>query len=291
MSWLEKTTTNKKFTPATKELKWGSMERLKYSKVIPTGIPSFDKLIIEPFSSPPMGGLPIGRGKITILAGNPGSGKTRFFTNLACKLLKQGESFMYITFERDGDEFVGQVEQLYKFMYGEDCPVEKIAYLDYFCSPFSSAQIKVIADKAKEFYSLTKSPFVAIDSITEMAKMETMLRRVMDDLQLHLYNQGVDLAVVGTSQFRGAYEKGIAGGKGMAHKADAVILIESEKVDNFNKKYYNWLNYGDLVRTISVIKTANYAHSLHKYPFTISDKGVLTISDEPLSIMANKTAI
>jgi len=103
--------------------------------------------------------------------------------------------------------------------------------------------------------------------------------------------KGIDLAVVGTSQFRGAYEKGIAGGKGMAHKADAVILIESEKVDNFNKKYYSWLNYGDLVRTISVIKTANYAHSLHKYPFTISDKGVLTISDEPLSIMANRTAI
>ncbi len=291
MSWLDDKEKKTSARRATKELYWGSRERMEYSKAIPTGITNFDKLIIEPYSEPEVGGLPIGSGKVTIFAGNPGSGKTRFLINLAVTLLKNDQYFMYVTFERKGSEFIGQVEQLYKHLYKKECPIEKIAYLDYFCSPFSDSHVKVIADKASEFYRKTKSPFVAIDSITEMASMETMLRGTMSKLQKEFHATGKDFALMGTSQFRGAWEKGIAGGKGMAHKADAVVLVESEKIDNFNAKHYPWLQHGDLVRTMSVIKTANYAHSLHKHPFEISDKGEFVLSDETISILANKVKV
>lgn len=291
MSWATKTIDEKKSTTYTKDIVWGSRAEIKYPKVIPTGIKGFDSLIIEPKSDPPRGGLPLGRGKITILAGNPGSGKTMFLVNLAVKLIHDGNYFMYITFERDGHEFVGIVDQVYNNIYGEECPVERIAFLDYFCSYFGDAQIKVIADKVREFYNKTKSPFIAIDSITEMAKMETTLRFVMANLQKELYDTNLDLAVIGVSQFRGTWDKGVAGGKGMAHKADVVINIETEKIDKWNREHYPWLDIGDLYRSISIMKTAGYAHSLHQYPMSIENNGQVLISEQPLSILANKSKI
>jgi len=291
MTWAEEKVTKKKSTTPTKELMRGSRDNTKYPKVIPTGMKGFDKLIIEPKSDPPKGGLPLGRGKITILAGNPGSGKTIFLANLAAKLLKDGKSFMYVTFERDGNEFVGIVDIVYNNIYDEECPVENIYFLDYFCSYFGDAQIKVVADKAREFYTKTKSPFIAIDSITEMAKMETTLRFVMKNLQKELFNTGLELAVIGVSQFRGTWDKGVAGGKGMSHKADVVVNIETAKVDRWNREFYPWLEIGDLYRSISVMKTAGYSHSLHQYPMIIEESGQVIISDDPLSILANKTKV
>lgn len=291
MSWATEKITDKKKTTYVKELMWGSREEIIYPKVIPTGMRGFDKLIIEPKSDPPKGGLPLGKGKITMLAGNPGSGKTMFLVNLAVKLLKDGKYFMFITFERDGHEFVGIVDQVYESIYEEKCPVERIAFLDYFCSYFGDAQIKVIGDKIREFYKKTKCPFIAIDSITEMAKMETTLRFVMGSLQKEIYDTQLDLAVIGVSQFRGTWDKGVAGGKGMAHKADVVVNIETKKIDTWNKDFYPWLKMGDLYRGISVMKTAGYSHSLHEYPLTIEKNGQMLISDSPLSITVNTTKV
>ena len=291
MSWAKEKIEEKKSTTYKKDLVWGSRTEIKYPKVIPTGIKGFDSLIIEPKSDPLKGGLPLGRGKITMLAGNPGSGKTMFLANLAAKLLNDGNYFMYVTFERDGHEFVGIVDQVYDNIYGEKCPIERIAFLDYFCSYFGEAQIRVIADKVREFYNKTGSPFIAIDSITEMAKMETTLRFVMSNLQKELYDTNLELAIIGVSQFRGTWDKGVAGGKGMAHKADVVVNIETKKVDKWNKDFYPWLEIGDLYRGISIMKTAGYSHSLHEYPLTIEKNGQVLISDKPLSILANTTKV
>jgi len=272
----------------SKELQQGAKGRLKKAKVVPTGIPGLDKLILEPFSS--VGGLPIGRGKITLLGGDPGSGKTRLGINIATKLLKEKQAFLYVGFEMESDEFVGQVYDQYKHLYEQEPDLEKIYYLDYYCSPFKAVtDIPNLANRALEFNKKTGSPFVFIDSITAMVSMETMLRSTMDKLSDKLYQTGAELAVVGVSQFRGSYDRGIAGGKGMSHKGTAVMLLEAEEITNFNKAYMpQYYKMGDLVRTVRVIKTMNYAHPIHKFIYTIDDFGVFQFSGETLSTLANK---
>lgn len=272
----------------SKELQQGAKGRLKKAKVIPTGIEGLDRLILEPFTS--IGGLPIGRGKITLLGGDPGSGKTRLGINMATKLIHEGTAFMYVGFEMEADEFVGQVDEQYTHIYDKQAPLDKIHYLDYYCSPFKAvSDIPNLASRALEFNKKTGSPFVFIDSITAMVSMETMLRGTMDKLSDKLYQTGAELAVIGVSQFRGSYDRGIAGGKGMSHKGTAVILLEAEEISNFNKNYLpQHYKMGDLIRTIRVIKTMNYAHPIHKFIYDIDEFGVFQFSDVTLSTLANK---
>lgn len=293
MTWIDDQTKDKqtKRKATSKVLKQASEVGVKFSKVAPTGLEGIDKLISEPFSEPTIGGIPLGRGKITLLAGNAGSGKTRLLVNLVCKILHSGGAFMYVSFEFEGEEFVGQVLQLYQHLYDTPCPLKNLYFMDYYCTPFGMGHIKIIASRAKEFIELTGSPFIAIDSVTEMAKMETLLRGVMKDLTKAFFDTTKDFAIIGVSQFRGNYDGAVAGGKGMPHKASAVILLESETVNNFNKWVFDWLPMGSLVRTISVVKTANYAHDLHRYPFTIDEAGVVHVRKEPLSITANTVVI
>lgn len=273
---------------ASAKLKQAEYEHMKYAKVIPTGIEVLDSMITEPFSN--IGGLPIGKGKITLLAGDPGSGKSRLGINLATTLLKNGSGFMYVGFEFEPEEFVGQVYQQYKHIYGaNDVPLHKLYSLDYHSTVFkASSDINNIASQATEFKKVTGSPFVFIDSVTEMTTMETMLRSTLDKLNKAFYLTGEDFAVIGVSQYRGSYDKGIAGGKGMSHKGTAVMVMESEEVNNFNRKYMpERYDYGRLVRTVRVIKTANYAHSLNRHVFEIDEYGVLQFTGEILTTMAN----
>ena len=228
------------------------------------------------------GGIPIGVGKITLLAGEAGSGKTRTLTNLAAKVIHKGYAFLYIGFEFEAGEFAHQVDEIHRKLYREPLNMDKLYMLDYYRISFRKGQIKQMCSQINEFYMQTKSPFVVIDSITEMAKMETMLRNTMDELQQELIKINKPLALIGVSQFRGSWEGNIAGGKGILHKATAVIVIEKVRIDNFIKNYFPEHRHGEMVRLIFVEKTANYAHDIQKHVFEIDETGAISITREPL---------
>jgi len=286
-SWKDKIVeeTSKSSEKSVKLLQATSQSVLP-TKCQPTGT-GLDYLIKD---SRGIGGLPCGIGKITLLAGGAGSGKTRLIINLAAQVIHDGRDFLYIGFEFRGGEFVFEVERVYKKMFNdEEFPFEKLYYVDYYCVPFRGAEIRHMTDMMGEFYRKTKSPFVAIDSITETVRQEKMgeaiIRKNMDKLVENINRLSLPLCLMGVSQHRGSHEGDIAGGKGLPHKASAVVIMENTIINNFVKKYFADFVWGDVVRTINVIKTANYSHDIKKHMVEISETGIVTIDDEPLKMV------
>ncbi len=287
--WKEKVVAGEasKSSGASVKLLQASSQSVLRTQCQPTGT-GLDFLIKD---SRGIGGLPCGVGKITLLAGGAGSGKTRLLINLAAQVIHDGRDFLYIGFEFRGGELIAEVERVYKMMFdNEDFPFEKLYYIDYYCIPFRGSEIRHMTDMMSEFYKKTGSPFVAIDSITETVRQEKMgeaiIRKNMYKLVENIVRLKLPISLVVISQHRGSHEGDIAGGKGIPHQASAVVVMENVLINNFVKKYFADFEWGDVVRTISVIKTANYAHDIKKHMVDIDlETGILDISDEPLKMV------
>lgn len=69
---------------------------------ITTGIPGFDKLV--------QGGLP--KGSLTLVSGNPGTGKSIFCMQAAYNVAAKGTNSLYVSFEQNEKEIKAQMNQI-----------------------------------------------------------------------------------------------------------------------------------------------------------------------------------
>jgi circadian clock protein KaiC len=116
---------------------------------IATGIKGFDKLI--------EGGLP--QGSLTLVSGNPGTGKSIFCMNAAYNIAKAGSPALYISFEQTEDIMK---EQLAQFGCDVDKAKDKLKLL--FLDPNNPEVMDTILKEAKNI----KAEFIVIDSLASL---------------------------------------------------------------------------------------------------------------------------
>jgi circadian clock protein KaiC len=116
---------------------------------IATGIKGFDKLI--------EGGLP--QGSLTLVSGNPGTGKSIFCMNAAYNIAKTGSPALYISFEQTEDIMK---EQLAQFGCDVDKAKDKLKLL--FLDPNNPEVMDTILKEAKKI----KAEFIVIDSLASL---------------------------------------------------------------------------------------------------------------------------
>jgi circadian clock protein KaiC len=116
---------------------------------IATGIKGFDKLI--------EGGLP--QGSLTLVSGNPGTGKSIFCMNAAYNIAKTGSPALYISFEQTEDIIK---EQLAQFGCDVDKAKDKLKLL--FLDPNNPEVMDTILKEAKKI----KAEFIVIDSLASL---------------------------------------------------------------------------------------------------------------------------
>ena len=116
---------------------------------IATGIKGFDKLI--------EGGLP--QSSLTLVSGNPGTGKSIFCMQSAYNIASKGQPALYISFEQT--EAIMQ-EQLSQF--GNDTTKVKDKLKLLFLDPNNPEVMDTILKEAKK----TKAEFIVIDSLASL---------------------------------------------------------------------------------------------------------------------------
>jgi len=114
-----------------------------------TGINGFDELI--------EGGLP--QGSLTLVSGNPGTGKSIFCMQSAYNISSKGKSSLYISFEQTEDVMKEQLAQ-FGLDTGKINGNLKLLFLD----PNNPEVMDTILKEAKK----TKAEFIVIDSLASL---------------------------------------------------------------------------------------------------------------------------
>jgi circadian clock protein KaiC len=118
-------------------------------KRVATGVKGFDKLI--------EGGLP--SGSLTLVSGNPGTGKSILCMQSAFNIAKKGKSALYISFEQTETMMKEQLAQ-FGFKTGKNNGHLKLLFLD----PNDTKIMNKITKEAKK----TKAKFIVIDSLASL---------------------------------------------------------------------------------------------------------------------------
>jgi KaiC/GvpD/RAD55 family RecA-like ATPase len=267
-------------------------------KCLPTYVPGFDDqlifLVYENGEEKP-GGLPLGTPALTTVGGDPGTGKSTFCYAVAAGNLEHGEHVQFHTFEKPPWEVMYHILRMIDAYGYKNIKVEKnngrvsIPNFDLIDEHHSEQRKKTMVDVVnhiKTWHERTKGRLVIMDSLTMMTSGEALPERQLG-LQLRNFIYGIgqglsasdEMAILGTSQHRGNYRDAhFAGGPAIAHHSAAVIKIDADFVDSFNKGYYG-LPKGTLVHSIRVMKTANHPQSHFEHFLTIYPNGKCEIGE------------
>lgn len=118
-------------------------------KRVATGLKGFDKLI--------EGGLP--SGSLTLVSGNPGTGKSIFCMQTAFNIAKKGSAALYISFEQTEAMMKEQLAQ-FGLKTGKNNGHLSLLFLD----PNSPKIMETISKQAKK----SKAKFIVIDSLASL---------------------------------------------------------------------------------------------------------------------------
>jgi circadian clock protein KaiC len=237
----------------------GVLERVK------TGVEAFDELV--------MGGLP--RGRATVVAGTPGSGKTVFATQfLAHGITTYRENGVFVTFEEAPRDIESNM-----YSFGWDLAAwrkqKRLAFVD--ASPraddelvLGEFELDALIARIRYAAEQVDAKRVVLDSLTQLfdhfIAEPTLLRRELFRVGLGLRREG--LTVLMTAERNTEYGE-ITRHRMEEFVADNVVILR------------NVLHHEKRRRTIEVLKMRGSHHAEGEAPFTLmGGRGIVAV---PLS--------
>jgi circadian clock protein KaiC len=234
---------------------------------VPTGIAGFDDIS--------NGGLP--KGRSTLVAGTPGSGKTLFALQfLAEGIHRFSEPGVCVTFEERPEDLIRNVES-FGWDFNRLIAEKRLAFVD--CSPEPLNQPEEIG--AYDLSALLVRIQNAIQSVkaTRLAAdaVATLLSQFRDSFvvraELHKLHEGLRrLGVTSLITMERTREDGVVSRLGVEEFVADNVLVLRNRLEHEKRR-----------RTIEILKFRGTNHRKGEYPFTIDpDSGVTVI---PLSII------
>ncbi|HEY1927623.1 MAG TPA: circadian clock protein KaiC [Caulobacteraceae bacterium] len=237
----------------------GVLERVK------TGVEAFDELV--------MGGLP--RGRATVVAGTPGSGKTVFATQfLAHGITTYQENGVFVTFEESPRDIESNM-----YSFGWDLATwrkqKRLAWVD--ASPRADDELvlgefdlNALVARIRHAAETVDAKRVVLDSLTQLHDHfiadPALLRRELFRVSLGLKREG--LTVLMTAERNSEYGE-ISRHRMEEFVADNVVILR------------NVLHHEKRRRTIEVLKMRGSHHAEGEAPFTLmGGRGIVAV---PLS--------
>ena len=213
---------------------------------ISTGIPGLDKMID--------GGLPIP--SLTLVAGDPGVGKTTFCTQFLCKGADLGEAGLYFLAFGGSPDLVFKYVSTYEFVkkpyFGRD-----ICYIELEGKVERAGRAEDVLDAISEEIERHSPRRIVIENLSVLEDvLKVDYRRFLLKLSNLIKEHGSVALVTGEALPGRPYPAEIA------HIADGVILLHNIEVDFVRR------------RSIEVLKMCCTSHHLGKYAVDISAKGL-----------------
>lgn len=241
---------------------------------ISTGIPGFDEIL--------RGGIP--KRNVVLLSGGPGTGKSIFGQQYLYNGLLKGEPGVLVVLEEHPVQVRMSMAQ-----FGWD-PTRfendgKLAIVDAFTAGIGEAarreryvvrspdDFQLLIDVLREAIRDVKAVRAVVDSVTTLYITKPALARSMV-LQLKKILSGMGCTSLLISQVS-VTERGF-GGPGVEHAADGIVRLDLDEVK------------GELTRSIIVWKMRGTAHSMHRHPFEITDRGIVIKADETVRVVAGE---
>lgn len=246
----------------------------------PTGIEGFDALVL--------GGLP--QGRITVIAGAAGTGKTIFaLQSLAYGAIKGNEPGVFVAFEEDADSVIANAAS-FGWALQQFEAEGRLAFVDARLSP------DTVRSGEFDFEGLLAAVGAQVDAIgakrVVLDAPEVLLRLLPDPLMARLEMQRVNawlarrqVAGLITTQGDSLGESIGQGTDYLRYLADCVVLLRQQVVA------------GTAVRELRVAKYRGSAHDGNEHPFIISpDEGIVVGGEmvegpEPVSMERVSTGI
>lgn len=246
-----------------------SMNRSHIEK-LPTHIPGMD-LVLE-------GGLPAGR--LSLLVGSAGSGKTILGTQFLWQALAHDEPAVFVTFEEKSAKIKANVRSFgWDLQAMEDAGKLKFVELGVGAGELLAGEfdLSIVVDRIRHATQAIGAKHVFIDSIAaffDQLGTDAPIRRMLLDLSNSLNGIGVT-----TLMSAERYEEygSLSAYRAETFVSDCVMilrhLLEVEKVR----------------RTLQVLKCRGSAHKQGEYPFTISPDGVVLMPTVGMKLTSKST--
>lgn len=240
---------------------------LKYTpgrERVPTGIPGYDDKLFP-------GGLL--RGTTTLLAGDPGVGKTVTALHFLLNGARQGEAGAYISFQEDPSQLVG-IARNFGFNVEELSAERNLAML--YTSPVE-LNIDEHALKITALVQEIKARRVAIDSISALEMGAGGDRERFFSFMYSLVQWFKDHGITAflTAEMGKVFASEFAlTGRGVSHIADNIVLMRYTEIS------------GEIRRAVTVLAARGSDHGKGVYEYLISEKEGPRV-DRPLSSAFN----
>ena len=217
------------------------------------------------------GGIPAGR--IVVVLGGPGSGKTTLAIQfLANGIQKYGENGLFVSLDEPRERILE-----YAGYYGWDLkgPYEegKLAFLD--ASPYAKSEkvdMKRLVQRVKEEAHSVKAKRISVDTLAALTIQypdPIQRRRAISELFGGLYETGATCII--TDEVRAAQGRAVLLEE---YLADGVIILQSSQVDRWR------------VRTIEIEKMRGTAIDDQMRPYVLTENGFSVISEKDIFTFA-----
>jgi len=219
-----------------------------FSSRFSTGIPRLDRLLD--------GG--IYRSSCTLIAGEPGTGKTLLTTTIIQEACRRGEKAVYVSFEESDQAIINNVRSAGLELE----PYVKSGRLHFITAMPEATGAEEHLLNLMEAVEKVKPQHVVIDAISACARMggtQAAYEYLMRALNL-LKEKGITIILV--NQTSGSREQLELSGIGISSMIDTVIFLSYVHGE------------GETNRTIQVLKSRGSAHSNQIRECIISNKGI-----------------
>jgi circadian clock protein KaiC len=227
----------------------------------PSGIAGLDEIT--------GGGLP--RGRVTLVCGGPGCGKTTLAMEFLVKgAVQYGEPGIFIAFEETPDELLENFSKL-----GVDLNdlIERKQMAVIYLSPEdqhpaeSGGGIGALFVRVADAINSIRAKRIVLDTVDTLFLGQSdpnALRRQLDDLFRWLKKQHLTTICTAAPGYRTLTRQGLE-----EYIADCVILLDYRVRDQI------------LTRRLRIIKYRGSSHGSDEYPFLIGDRGIALAAGAP----------